>query len=91
MYDNVCKFLAETYSQDFAQWLLGEAIGLTQISPSELSVEPIRADTLILLAAQRLILHLEFQTQPQVNIPYRMAEYRLRGHPGILISPCAKS
>jgi predicted transposase YdaD len=31
MYDNVCKFLAESHSQDFAQWLLGEAIGLPQL------------------------------------------------------------
>ena len=40
MYDNVCKFLAENYSRDFAQWLLGESIELTQLSPSELLVEP---------------------------------------------------
>ncbi|MGA7935996.1 MAG: hypothetical protein WCA35_20755 [Kovacikia sp.] len=37
MYDNVCKFLVESYSQDFAQWLLGEPMGLTQLSPSELA------------------------------------------------------
>ncbi|WP_448571283.1 Rpn family recombination-promoting nuclease/putative transposase [Trichothermofontia sp.] len=80
MYDNVCKFLAETYTQDFAQWLLGDAIGLTQLSPSELSVEPMRADALILLAADQLLLQIEFQTQPEAPIPYRMAEYRLRGY-----------
>ncbi len=80
MYDNVCKFLVETYSQDFAQWLLGEAIGLTQLSPSDLLVEPMRADALILLTAEELVLHLEFQTRPQPNLPYRMAEYRLRGY-----------
>ncbi len=28
MYDNVCKFLAENYSRDFAQWLLGEPLYL---------------------------------------------------------------
>ena len=78
MYDNVCKFLAEQYSQDFAQWLLGEAIALTQLSPSELSLEPIRADSRILLSAQWVILHLEFQTQPDPDIPFRMADYRLR-------------
>jgi predicted transposase/invertase (TIGR01784 family) len=77
MYDNLCKFLAEQYSQDFAQWLLGEAIALTQLSPSELSLEPIRADSLILLAARSVILHLEFQTQPDPDIPFRMADYRL--------------
>jgi predicted transposase YdaD len=36
MYDPVCKFLAESYSRDFARWLLGKAIALTQLSPSEL-------------------------------------------------------
>ena len=78
MYDNVCRFLAESYSQDFAQWLLGEPIGLTQLSPSELSSSPIRADALILLASEQVVLHLEFQTQPAPDIPFRMADYRLR-------------
>ncbi|MEL7034868.1 MAG: hypothetical protein AAFO04_04520, partial [Cyanobacteria bacterium J06592_8] len=78
MYDNVCKFLAENYSRDFAQWLLGESIELTQISPSELQTEPIRADTLILLASSQTILHLEFQTRPDPEIPFRMADYRIR-------------
>lgn len=49
MFDNVCKFLAESFSADFATWLLGEPITLTELSPSELSLEPIRADALILL------------------------------------------
>ncbi|NEO48674.1 MAG: flagellar assembly protein H, partial [Moorea sp. SIO4A3] len=26
MFDNTCKFLAESFSEDFASWLLGEAI-----------------------------------------------------------------
>jgi predicted transposase/invertase (TIGR01784 family) len=78
MFDNVCKFLAESFSQDFAQWLLGEAHRLTQLSPTELSVDPIRADALILLAAEPVILHLEFQTQPDPKLPFRMADYRLR-------------
>lgn len=78
MYDNGCKFLAESYSQDFAQWLLGEPLGFTQLSPSELSVSPIRADALVLLASEQVILHLEFQTKPDPAIPFRMADYRLR-------------
>ncbi len=32
-----------------ASWLLGEPITLTELSPKELSLEPIRADALILL------------------------------------------
>ena len=42
MFDNICKFLAENFSSDFATWLLGEPITLTELSPKELSLEPIR-------------------------------------------------
>ncbi|MEB3213221.1 MAG: hypothetical protein VKL39_17860 [Leptolyngbyaceae bacterium] len=48
MFDAVCKFLVETFSIDFAQWLLGESVILTELSPSELLLEPIRADALLL-------------------------------------------
>ncbi|GBE94732.1 flagellar assembly protein H [Nostoc cycadae WK-1] len=80
MYDNVCKFLAESFTSDFATWLLNEPIALTQLSPSELSLEPIRADALILLQSDEIILHLEFQTRPKADIPFRMSDYRLRGY-----------
>lgn len=78
MFDNICKFLAETFSTDFATWLLGEPITLTQLSPSELSLEPIRADALILLQSDEVVLHIEFQTQPKPDIPFRLIDYRLR-------------
>lgn len=78
MYDNVCKFLAENYSRDFAQWLLGEPLFFTQLSPSELSLEPIRADALILLESGQIILHLEFQTDPDPKMSFRMLDYRTR-------------
>jgi predicted transposase YdaD len=60
MFNNTCKFLAESFSEDFASWLLGEPIAMTQLSSSELSLEPIRADILILLSSDNFILHLEF-------------------------------
>jgi predicted transposase/invertase (TIGR01784 family) len=78
MYDNVCKFLAENYSRDFAQWLLGEPLSFTQLSPSELSLEPIRADALILLESDQMILHLEFQTDSDPKMSFRMLDYRTR-------------
>ncbi|MBW4622960.1 MAG: Rpn family recombination-promoting nuclease/putative transposase [Cyanosarcina radialis HA8281-LM2] len=78
MFDSTCKFLVETFADDFATWLLGEPISLTQLSPSELSVEPIRADALILLQSDEVVLHIEFQTQPDPDLPFRMADYRLR-------------
>ncbi|NMF57974.1 Rpn family recombination-promoting nuclease/putative transposase [Pseudanabaena yagii] len=79
MFDNICKYLAETYSSDIASWLLGESISLTQVQPQELAVEPIRADSLILLEAEGLLLHLEFQTKADPQIPFRMLDYWVRG------------
>jgi predicted transposase/invertase (TIGR01784 family) len=78
MFDTTCKFLAESFPEDFASWLLGEPIALTQLSPSELSLEPIRADALILLSSDDLILHIEFQTEPDPMMPFSLADYRLR-------------
>jgi len=78
MFDNVSKFLIEQYSADFASWLIGEPIALTELSPSELSLEPIRADALILLQSTEVILHCEFQTHPDATMPFRMADYALR-------------
>lgn len=78
MIDNICKFLAESFSSDFASWILGEAIALTKIEPSELSVEPIRADSVIFLESTAIVLHIEFQTEPNKNIPFRMTDYQLR-------------
>ncbi len=51
---------------------------LTELKPSELSLEPIRADALILLESDDSVLHLEFQTRPKRDIPFRMLDYRVR-------------
>jgi predicted transposase/invertase (TIGR01784 family) len=75
MYDNTCKFLAETFPVDFASWLLGKPIPLTKLEPSELSVEPIRADSVIFLESSEIIVHLEFQTKTDDAMAYRMANY----------------
>jgi predicted transposase YdaD len=40
MFDNTCRFLVENFSADFVTWLMGEAIPLTEIEPSELSLDP---------------------------------------------------
>ena len=79
MYDDTCRFLAEHFSADFASWLLGESVTLTEIQPSELSLDPIRADAMILLQSDESILHIEFQTLPKQEIPFRMLDYRVRG------------
>jgi predicted transposase/invertase (TIGR01784 family) len=43
-----------------------------------LSLDPIRADALILLESNRSVLHLEFQTRPDPDLPFRMLDYRAR-------------
>lgn len=78
MFDNTCKFLAETFPADFASWILGEPIPLTELKPSELSTEPIRADSLIFLASTEIILHLEFQTTTDESMALRMLDYWVR-------------
>jgi predicted transposase/invertase (TIGR01784 family) len=79
MYDETCRFLAEHFSADFASWLLGAPVEMTELKPSELSLDPIRADAMILLQSEDSILHLEFQTLPKEEIPFRMLDYRVRG------------
>ncbi|MBA2747244.1 MAG: Rpn family recombination-promoting nuclease/putative transposase [Tatlockia sp.] len=78
MIDHISKFLIEQYSADFAAWLLGESISLTTINPTELNVEPIRADSVMLLQSSTVILHTEFQTASDETMPFRMADYYLR-------------
>jgi predicted transposase YdaD len=48
MFDNICKFLAENFrddfvTDDFVTWLLGNPVKLIKLKPTELSSEPIRA------------------------------------------------
>jgi predicted transposase/invertase (TIGR01784 family) len=78
MYDSLCKFLAENFSGDFATWLIGQPITFTELSPSDLSNEPIRADTLILLQSEKYVLHIEFQTHTDPTIAFPMADYWIR-------------
>jgi hypothetical protein len=58
--------------------LVGRPVTLTKLSPTELSLEPIRADSLILEQSEDLVLHLEFQTEPDKKMGFRMLDYRLR-------------
>ena len=78
MYDNICKYLIQTFSTDFATWLLGEPVSLVELKPTELSSEPIRADSIVLLQSTETILHIEFQTRPDPDMPFRMLDYCVR-------------
>ncbi|MFN7414383.1 MAG: Rpn family recombination-promoting nuclease/putative transposase [Dolichospermum sp.] len=79
-FDNVCKILAEKYPLDFANWLLPETVEKIKVLKTELSIEPIRADSVILLQTNNRILHLEFQTntKSETPIPLRMLDYFVR-------------
>lgn len=79
-YDNTCKYLAETYPREFAQWLLAIELPEIRVLKTELINEPIRADSLSLLKTANQILHLEFQTLPTSKPPMslRMLDYSVR-------------
>jgi predicted transposase/invertase (TIGR01784 family) len=81
-FDNLCKFLSEKYPDRFANWLLGEMPTSIEILKTELSLEPIRADSLTLLKTQDHILHIEFQVQILTDppLPLRMLDYWVRLH-----------
>jgi predicted transposase YdaD len=44
-FDNLCKLLAEKYSDRFASWVLGQSIESAIVLKAKLSIEPIRADS----------------------------------------------
>jgi predicted transposase/invertase (TIGR01784 family) len=77
LFDTVSKHLIETSSQDFATWLLGKPCTLNRLEPTELSIELIRADALF-YGTENEILHLEIQTNPDPNIPFRSLDYKTR-------------
>lgn len=78
--DNVCKILAEKYPRDFIRWLIRDEPKKVTILKTELSIEPIRADSVIFLQTERMILHLEFQTLAKSRpiIPFRALDYSVR-------------
>ncbi|MBW4553625.1 MAG: Rpn family recombination-promoting nuclease/putative transposase [Aphanocapsa sp. GSE-SYN-MK-11-07L] len=80
--DNLCKYLAEKYPQNFALWLMGESQPPVTVLKTELSIEPIRADAVTFLQTQDRILHLEFQVDPTTDppLPLRMLDYWVRLH-----------
>jgi predicted transposase YdaD len=79
-YDNTCKYLAESSPASFVRWLLSTEPETVEVLKTELSSEPLRADSLVLLQISTQILHLEFQTLPYSNppVPVRMLKYKSR-------------
>ncbi|WP_334310861.1 DUF4351 domain-containing protein [Dolichospermum circinale] len=62
------------------QWLIAEDIDEIEVLPTELPINPIRADALFRLPKLNRILHLEIQTTPKSDtpLPVRMLDYWLR-------------
>ena len=81
-FDNLCKYLSEKYPDSFATWLLGKPITVGEVIKSELSIEPIRADSVTFLRTQERILHIEFQVEVDTTppLPLRMLDYWVRLH-----------
>jgi predicted transposase YdaD len=80
-YDNLLKYWAEKYAQQMASWAFRQPITTpVEILKTELSVEPIRADSVIFLKSGPEIQHLEFQTRVPQNrpMPIRMCSYSIR-------------
>jgi predicted transposase YdaD len=79
-FDNLFKLLSEKYPTNFASWILNRPETEVEVLKTELSIEPIRADSVTFLQLQGRILHLEFQTQWQSNppLPLRMLDYWVR-------------
>ena len=81
-FDNLCKLLAEKHPERFASWILGESPPSIKVLKTELSIEPIRADSVIFLQTAGQILHLEFQVEWRSNppMPLRLLDYWVRLH-----------
>ena len=74
--DTLCKRLAEEYPGQFARWLFG-AGGKVKVEKTELSREPIRADSVIFSRDEKETLHAEFQTtaKSKIPMPLRLLDY----------------
>jgi len=81
-FDNTCKYLSETYPDNFVTWLFGTTPESIEVLKTELSIEPIRADFVAYLPAQQRLLQIEFQVKGETDppLPLRMLDYWIRLH-----------
>jgi predicted transposase/invertase (TIGR01784 family) len=79
--DNLCKYLAAKYPQRFASWISRRIItSPVEVLKTELTLEPVRADSVIFLRTDEEVLHLEFQVKVPKDrpMPLRMLNYWVR-------------
>jgi predicted transposase YdaD len=79
-FDNAAKYLAELYPAEFVKWLLPPEPSSVTVLKTELSIEPVRADSVIFLQTSSRIVHIEFQTLTKSNppLPLRLLDYYVR-------------
>jgi predicted transposase YdaD len=87
-FDNLCKLLSEKhpvafgsrFASSFCRLDFREVPRSVKVLKTELSIEPIRADSVTLLQTQERILHLEFQVklESEPPLPLRMLDYWVR-------------
>ena len=80
-FHNACKSLATQYPAEFIKGFFGVKAPDIRILKTELNIEPIRADSVILLGRLSPIFHIEFETLPKLDgtpIPLRMLDYYIR-------------
>lgn len=79
-FDNTCKYLAEQYPDDYVSWLLTDKEEVVEVLKTELTIEPIRADSVSFLQTTKQIVHIEFETLPKSDpsIPLRELDYYVR-------------
>ncbi len=72
-FNNVCKLLAEKYPAELVRWLTASESANVKVLKTELSIEPIRADSVTFIQTNNQILHIEFQTLTQSKqlIPHK--------------------
>jgi len=76
-YDNPIKLITEAYPNDIASWVAGFPVK-GQMEATELPSAPIRADFLFRDETKGKVIHVEFQTAPDRDMPLRMLEYWVR-------------
>jgi predicted transposase/invertase (TIGR01784 family) len=80
-YDNVCKLLCKRFPKQYAAWKIKNIAEPVTVLEQELSIEPIRADSVIFLQTPERILHMEFQVNIENSnppLPLRMLDYWVR-------------
>ncbi|MFQ6071277.1 MAG: hypothetical protein ACE5KT_01055, partial [Methanosarcinales archaeon] len=73
------KCLAEIYPQDLAKLVFGpEFRGTVEFRPETLPIVSARESDLLLYINKEFILHIEFQSTHEPDVPIRMLEYYTR-------------